>query len=264
MRPVIALLSDFGTRDHYVGTMKGVILDICPEATLVDITHEVDPHDVVGGALELAASFKYFPRGTVFLAVVDPGVGSTRRAIAADSGQYRFVGPDNGVLAMAFRDAPPNLIVELSDPRYARPTISRTFEGRDRFAPAAAWLATGIDVAALGREVAEYQRLELPRPDEDADTLSGRVLAVDRFGNLITNIDRQAFERFALLGPIEIRTGAGAAHRLVGTYAEIRNDEVCALFGSTDRLELSAHNSSAAARLSLARGAAVVLTVTRR
>src|SRR6185503_12976493 len=118
-RPVIALLTDFGTRDHYAGTMKGVALGICPEAAFVDITHDITPHDVLGGALELAASYKYFPAGTVFLVVVDPGVGSQRRAIAADGGMYRFVAPDNGVLTLALRDTPTKRVVELTERRYA-------------------------------------------------------------------------------------------------------------------------------------------------
>src|SRR5438105_9114057 len=159
-RPVIALLTDFGVRDHYVGTMKGVALTICPEATLVDISHEVPPHDVVAGALELAACYRYFPPGTIFLVVVDPGVGSVRRGIAAEAGEYRFVAPDNGVLALVFEEAAPKKIVELTERRYARPTVSRTFEGRDRFAPAAAWIAKGIELSALGRPAGSVQRLE--------------------------------------------------------------------------------------------------------
>ncbi len=121
MRPVIALLTDFGTRDHYAGTMKGVALGICPDATLVDITHDVPPHDVLAGALELAAAYRYFPPGTIFLAVVDPGVGSARRGIAAEAGDYRFVAPDNGVLTLVLDDTPAKKIVELTERRYARP-----------------------------------------------------------------------------------------------------------------------------------------------
>src|SRR5215204_2228411 len=168
MRPVIALLSDFGTSDHYVGMMKGVIIGICPDATLVDITHDIAPHDVMDGAIELAASYKYFPPGTVFLAVVDPGVGSSRRGIAAEAGDYRFVAPDNGVLTPVLDETPPKKIVELTERRYARPTVSRTFEGRDRFAPAAAWLAKGIDLGALGRPAGTVQRLDIPRPEIDS------------------------------------------------------------------------------------------------
>src|SRR5437867_4555547 len=189
-RPVIALLTDFGTRDHYAGTMKGVALGICPDATLVDITHELPAHDVVGGALELAAAYRYFPAGTIFLVVVDPGVGSTRRGIAAEMGDYRFVAPDNGVLSVVFEQTKPKRVVELSDRRYARPTVSRTFEGRDRFAPAAGWLAKGLDLTALGRPAGALHRLELPEASIDGDQLVGAVVRVDRFGNLITNIDR--------------------------------------------------------------------------
>src|SRR3989442_6882101 len=163
-RPVIALLTDFGTRDHYAGTMKGVALGICPDATLVDITHEVPPHDVLAGALELAATYKYFPPGTIFLVVVDPGVGSTRRGIAAEAGDYKFVAPDNGVLTAVFDEHPPKRVVELTERKYARPTVSRTFEGRDRFAPAAAWLAKGIELAALGRAAGAIIRLDIPQP----------------------------------------------------------------------------------------------------
>ena len=153
MRPVIALLSDFGTRDHYAGTMKGVMIGICPDVTLIDITHDITPHDVMEGALQLAASCRYFPSGTIFLVVVDPGVGSSRKGIAAEAGAYRFVAPANDVLTSIFRELPPKRVVELTERRYARPTVSRTFEGRDRFAPAAAWLAKGIQLAALGRAI---------------------------------------------------------------------------------------------------------------
>src|SRR6266849_2469089 len=163
-RPVIAFLTDFGTRDHYAGTMKGVTLGICPDATLVDISHDLPPQDVLAGALELAASYRYFPPGTIFLVVVDPGVGSTRRGIAAEAGDFKFVAPDNGVLTAVLDEHPPRRAVELSERRYARPTVSRTFEGRDRFAPAAAWLAKGIELTALGRPVGAIFRLGLPHP----------------------------------------------------------------------------------------------------
>src|SRR5213596_810645 len=197
-RPVIALLTDFGTRDHYAGTMKGVALGICPDATLVDISHDLPAHDVLAGALELAAAYKYFPAGTIFLVVVDPGVGSTRRGIAAESGDHKFVSPDNGVLTAVFDEHPPKRVVELTERRYARPTVSRTFEGRDRFAPAAAWLAKGIQLAALGRPIGEIQRLEMPAPESSPDAVRGVVVRVDRFGNLVTNIDRKLVERLGI------------------------------------------------------------------
>ena len=163
-RPVVALLSDFGTRDHYVGAMKGVILGICPDATLVDISHDIPAHDVLTAGLELAATYRYFPAGSVFLVVIDPGVGSERRGVAADTGDYRFVAPDNGVLTAVLNEAPPRRVVELTERRYARPTVSRTFEGRDRFAPAAAWVAKGVQLSALGRPVTDYRTLDLPVP----------------------------------------------------------------------------------------------------
>jgi S-adenosylmethionine hydrolase len=255
-RPVVALLSDFGLRDHYAGTMKGVILSICPDATLVDITHDVPPHDVLAGALELVAAYRYFPSGTVFVAVVDPGVGSTRRGIAADTGEYKFVAPDNGVLTLVFDDQAPKRVVELTERRYARPTVSRTFEGRDRFAPAAAWLAKGIELGGLGRNAAAMHRLDVPRPKVGDGSIDGEVLLVDRFGNLITNIDRRTFDRMAGAS-LEIRVGSHQVSKVVSTYADVSADEICALFDSTDHLEIAANGASAAIRLDVGRGAAV-------
>lgn len=260
MRPVIALLSDFGSRDHYVGSMKGVLVGICPDVTLVDITHEIAPHDVLDGALELAAAYRYFPAGTIFLAVVDPGVGSVRRGIAAEIGDYRFVCPDNGLLTVVARDSRPRKVVELTERRYARPTVSRTFEGRDRFAPAAAWLAKGIQPAALGRNVPEIQYLDIPMPAIEDDEMRGAVLRIDRFGNLVTNLDRKSVERFSKDGRVHIVAGGATVGRFVATYAEIQPGEVCALFGSTDHLELAANAGSAADALGLTRGAVVHIT----
>jgi S-adenosylmethionine hydrolase len=261
VRPVIALLTDFGTGDHYAGTMKGVILGICPDATLVDITHDIPPHDVAAGALELAASYKYFPAGTIFVAVVDPGVGSARRGLAADTGDYRFVAPDNGVLTLVLRESPAKKLVELTERRYARPTVSRTFEGRDRFAPAGAWLAKGTQLPALGRPITEIHKIDVAMPEVGADTVTGAVMRVDRFGNLVTNIDRKSVERLGQAGAISIDAAGHRIERLVATYAELPADGVGALYGSTDHLELAAPSASAAGRLGLTRGA--VVTVTR-
>jgi S-adenosylmethionine hydrolase len=257
MRPVIALLSDFGTRDHYAGTMKGVMIGICPDITLVDITHDITPHDVVEGALQLAAAYRYFPSGTIFLAVVDPGVGSARRGLAAEAGDYRFVAPDNGLLTAVLRDAPPKRVVELTERRYARPTVSRTFEGRDRFAPAAAWLAKGIQLSALGRAVTSFQQLDLPHPTTAEAGLTGIVVHVDRFGNLVTNIDRRTFEAFAGTRPVTMTVSGHAVARVVATYADIRPEEICGLFGSTDHLEFAANGGSAAAAMGVTRCAVV-------
>jgi S-adenosyl-L-methionine hydrolase (adenosine-forming) len=256
-RPVIALLTDFGTRDHYAGTMKGVVLGICPDATIVDITHEIAAHDVLGGALELAASYKYFPPGTIFLVVVDPGVGSARRGVAVQSGGYAFVCPDNGVLTAVLSEHAQDRAVELTERRYARPTVSRTFEGRDRFAPAAAWLAKGIELPALGRPAGALQRLDIPQPEVTADEIRGEVLRVDRFGNLITNIGRSAFERVVTTQTVDIRIGDHIVPRFVTTYADVIRGAVCALFGSSDHLEIAANGASAADVLSVERGAPV-------
>jgi S-adenosyl-L-methionine hydrolase (adenosine-forming) len=263
MRPVVALLTDFGVRDHYAGTMKGVVLGICPDATLVDITHEVPPHDVLTAALELAACYKYFPAGTIFLVVVDPGVGSSRRPLAAEAGEYRFVAPDNGVLSAVFKELAPKRVVELTERRFARPTVSRTFEGRDRFAPAAGWLAKGTDLRALGRSLTDYLRLAIPDPAVTEHEIRGEVLRVDRFGNLITNIDRRSFDRLGRAGEValEIRAGDHRVGRLVTMYAEIATGEVCSVFGSTDHLEIAANSTSASDTLGLGRGA--VVTVAR-
>lgn len=255
-RPVIALLTDFGSKDHYAGTMKGVALGICPDATLVDISHDLPPHDVLGAAIELAAAYKYFPAGTIFLVVVDPGVGSKRRGIAVEAGDYKFVAPDNGVLSAVLDEHAPKRVVELTERKYARPTVSRTFEGRDRFAPAAAWLAKGIELAALGRSAGTIHRLDIPKAQAEGDRIEGQVLRVDRFGNLITNIDRRTFDRLAD-GPLEIRVGSHAVSRVVSTYTDVGEGEVCALFGSTDHLEVAANGASAADRLDLGRGAPV-------
>src|SRR5215813_13584162 len=174
-RPVIALLTDFGTRDHYAGTMKGVALGICPDATLVDISHDLPPHDVLCASLELAAAYKYFPAGTVFLVVVDPGVGSARRGIAAEAGEFKFVAPDNGVLTAVFDQHAPRKVLELS---------------------------------ALGRAAGSLVRIEIARSELALDGSRSRitceVLRVDRFGNLVTNIDRKTFDKLGA-GPLDIR-----------------------------------------------------------
>ena len=259
-RPVIALLSDFGTQDHYAGAMKGVALGICPDATLVDISHDIPPHDILGGALQLAASYRYFPHDTVFLVVVDPGVGSKRRGLAADIGDYRLVAPDNGVLTAVFEEVAPKKVVEITERRYGRPTVSRTFEGRDRFAPAAAWLAKGTQLTALGRPVQEYVTIALPRAEVEPEAVRGAVVRVDRFGNAVTNIARAAFEHLAATGTVQIAAGSHRVQRLVATYGDIGDGEVCALFGGTDHLELAMNAASAAEQLDLVRGSSVVVT----
>ncbi|NQW05704.1 MAG: SAM-dependent chlorinase/fluorinase [Acidobacteria bacterium] len=257
-KPTIAFLSDFGTRDHYAGVMKGVVLSICPDAVLVDISHDLPAHDIPFAARELAATYKYFPAGTIFLVVVDPGVGSARRGIAADVGDWRFVAPDNGVLTGVFQEAPPKKVVELTERRYARPTVSRTFEGRDRFAPAAAFLARGIQLPALGRPVTDFVQVELVQPTFAEGTIEGAVVRIDRFGNVVTNIDRRLCEKLRPNSePLAIEVGGQAIQHLVSTFSEIVSGEVGALFGSTDHLECVTQAASAAEVLGVDVGATV-------
>jgi S-adenosylmethionine hydrolase len=258
-RPLLALLTDFGTADHYVGAMKGVALGICPELTLVDITHDIPPHDVRAGARQLAAAYTYFPAGTVFLVVVDPGVGSARRGLAVEAAEYRFLAPDNGVLSAVLDQTPARRVIELTERKFARATISRTFEGRDRFAPAAAWLARGAAITTLGRAAPPPLRLSWPAVSERPDAIRGEVELVDHFGNLITNLERPLVERFIGHGGVDISIGGHPVPRLVATYAEVGAGELCALFGSSDRLEIAVSAGNAAARLGLGVGTAVQL-----
>ncbi len=254
------MLSDFGTRDHYAGVMKGVVLSICPDATIVDVSHDLPAHDVAAAARELAATYKFFPPATIFLVVVDPGVGTARRGLAAEAGDWRFVAPDNGVLTGVFTEVAAKKVVELTERRYARPTVSRTFEGRDRFAPAAAWIARGVHLTALGRGITDYQTIDLALPVYDGATLRGRVVRVDRFGNIVTNLDRRSCERVTEGGaPVQLTVGVHTIARIVSTYADLAPGEVGALFGSTDHLECAMLSASAAEQLGVAPGEAVEL-----
>lgn len=260
-KSLIALVSDFGTRDHYVGAMKGVIYSINPEATVVDVSHDLPPHDIAAAADELACTYKYFPPGTVFLVVIDPGVGSARRGIAAEAGEWRFVAPDNGVLSGVFAEHPPKKVVELTERRYARPTVSRTFEGRDRFAPAAAWLSKGVHLPAFGRPITDPMVLDRAMPTMGETSVSGVVTRIDRFGNVITNLDRRSCGRLTEgTGVLQLEVAGHGIHRIVSTYTEIAPGEVAALFGSTDHLECAMRAERAADRLGVAPGDRVVLS----
>ncbi|MDA1184400.1 MAG: SAM-dependent chlorinase/fluorinase [Acidobacteria bacterium] len=261
-RPVIAFLTDFGTQDHYVAAMKGVVLGICPDVTLVDVSHDISPQNVRAGALELAAVYRFFPAGTIFLAVIDPGVGTDRRALAAEAAGYLFVTPDNGTLTEVLRESPPQRVVDVTAGRYARSTISRTFEGRDRFAPAAAWLAAGTALAELGNEVTTWQTLAPLEPTLDQDRIVGEVVRVDHFGNMITNVHRTALERFAGGAGVSIAAGEHVIDHIVMAYADVAQGVVCALFGSSDHLEVAVNGGSATRRLGLGCGAPITISRT--
>src|ERR1700688_631646 len=187
----LAILTDFGYRDHYVGVMKGVIATIAPGANLIDITHGVVPQCTVAGAIALRESWRYFPKRTVFLAVVDPGVGTARAPIAIETrAGARFVGPDNGVLWLAASEAGIKRIVKLTPTRHRLTNVSATFHGRDIFAPAAAYLSRGTPLTSLGPLLRSIEQLELPSVAQSSRELRGEVIYVDAFGNLVTNIDR--------------------------------------------------------------------------
>lgn len=256
-RPIIALLTDFGLGDHYVGAMKAVIAGICPDAALIDITHDIPAHDVLAGALALEASAESFPPGTIVLAVVDPGVGTVRRGIAGSLGAWRIVGPDNGLWTLMARAYPVGEIVEITDRRFHREPVSRTFEGRDRFSPVAAWLARGTALAALGPPIEGLTVIDVPEAVVTGDTIAGEVLHVDRFGTLVTSV-RQSQLR-GLGEETHVVDVGSQAVPLVTTYADVAEGDVCALVGSSGRLEIACNRGRARDVLQVDRGAAVAV-----
>jgi hypothetical protein len=251
---VVTLLTDFGHDDAYVGTVKGVLLSINPAARLVDLTHAVPPQDVRRGALLLEGAWRFFPRGTVHLAVVDPGVGGTRRAIAVRAGGQYFVGPDNGLLSFCF-DVPGARGVVLTEPRYRRRPVSRTFHGRDVFAPAAAHLSRGVRLSALGPVLRRPVRLPPPRLGGSGGRLEGEVLLVDRFGNLLTSLPGRALGGPRARGVL--RVGGARVRGLAGTYADRPRQALGAVVDSSGRVEVFVRQGSAAARLGVGPGARV-------
>ena len=260
----IAILTDFGYRDHYVGVMKGVIARIAPGAEVIDITHGIPPQSVASGALVLSQAWRFFPPRTIFLAVVDPGVGTARLpiAIATRSGA-RFVGPDNGLLAEAATAAGIEQMVELRTPRYRLAATSSTFHGRDIFAPAAAWIARGTRLDALGPRVATMTPLESPAAITKAGrTLIGSVVYVDTFGNLVTNLSREAVEAFAGRVPqdrLSVRLGRRGPLALGVTYGDVPRGTALALFGSFAMLEIAVREDDAARLLKAGVGDRVVV-----
>jgi S-adenosyl-L-methionine hydrolase (adenosine-forming) len=256
MPPLITLTTDFGSRDPFVGIMKGVILSICPAARLVDLTHEVAPQDVLGGRLALESAVPFFPDGTVHLAVVDPGVGSARRPIAVRSGGHHLVAPDNGLLSFAL-ERPGCTVVALTAPEYRLPEVSATFHGRDIFAPAAAHLAAGLPLEQLGPVVVDPVRLSLPGCRLEGGGLIGEVLDADRFGNLVTSIPAARLADIPGRGVPSVEVDGRAAGRIVGSYADGPDGEPAAIVGSTGRLEIFVKGGSARGLLQVGRGAAV-------
>ena len=257
---MITLTTDFGTADHFVGAMKGVILNIAPSARIIDITHEITPYEVNEAAFVIAQAWRYFRKGSIHVVVVDPGVGSARRPILAEAGGHYFIAPDNGVLSMVYEAAKHKVRV-ISNAQMVSQHVSRTFHGRDIFAPAAAHLARGVPAARFGKPVTDYVRSAVIKPERlTRHDWRGTVLKVDRFGNLITNLHIDNFPDVKTR-PIELRVGLERIHRLALTYAETAIGEVFAIVGSSGYIEVAANQSSAAQTLGCGRGAPVELEI---
>ncbi len=272
--PIITLLTDFGNCDSFVGVMKGVILSICSNARLVDLSHEVPPQAITAGAFLLKSSIGYFPRGTIHLAVVDPGVGSARKAIALKSKGHFFVGPDNGLFSGALKDRGIEQVVELTEKKYQLPNPGSTFHGRDLFAPAAAYLAKGVPMARLGVQQNNWIWREIPKPFKTAQGWTGQALWVDHFGNLITNLEAKhlpapfsnakslenhQLRQAGLPRTFRLKVGKTVILRLATHYVEAKKGTVMALIGSSGNLEISINGGNAAQKLGVGIGAPVFL-----
>ena len=258
--PILTLTTDFGLSDHYVGTMKGVILGICPPAQLVDISHHVTPFEIAEGAYLIAQAYRYFPRKTVHLVVVDPGVGSARRPILMEAAGQYFVAPDNGVLSMVF-SREKHKIRLISNDRYFLHPVSRTFHGRDIFAPVAAHLAAGVAPARIGKLISDYLRPGFEKPQRTGKhTWLGRILKIDHFGNIVTNFHVDDFPDLERRD-FSMAIGAVETGSLLHTYAECASGEMFVIAGSSGYLEVSVSQGSAAGRIGCQTGASAELMV---
>lgn len=260
-RQIITLLTDFGTRDHFVGSMKGVMLSINPDLEIVDITHDVTSHDLAEAAFTLRSFYHYFPRLTIHLAVVDPGVGSKRRPIMAISERYFFIAPDNGLLSFIYEEEQITSVIHITADHYFLKPVSRTFHGRDIFAPVAAWLSKGVEPAKFGEPISDYVKFSVPKVKIVQNALQGMVLHVDKFGNLITNIPEAAVPRSAGGEPLveKILVGQREVVSIKESYSEGKPGELFAIAGSSGFYEIALNRGSAASALSLGRGTDVVM-----
>jgi S-adenosylmethionine hydrolase len=252
--PIITLLTDFGTKDHYVASMKGVILNMNPRCLLIDITHQVSSHDIREGGFILANAYSHFPKGTIHLAVVDPGVGGARKPVLLVTQNYFFVGPDNGLFSMISQKESVNQIIMLDKKKYHLSEVSTTFHGRDVFAPVAAHLSMGVKPNALGHRIDSLLWLGFEGPFIKEGKLSGEILHVDAFGNLVSNIEKGRLLRFLKGRPFLIRAGRKTIRGLKKGYWEGKNDEPIALFGSSGFLEISVREGNAQKVLKMKRG----------
>jgi len=258
---IITLTTDYGTNDHLVGTLKGVILRINPDATIVDITHNVAPFDLLDGALAIGSAYSCFPPKTIHVVVVDPGVGTERRPLLVSAESQYFIAPDNGVLSVIYEREQDKLVVRHANAEhyYLQP-VSNTFHGRDIFAPVAAWLSKGWQTASMGEEITDYKRFALPRPKEADGAVKGVVMRTDAFGNLITNFRPEDLPESALSGgSVKLQVGNQSVTRLVDTFARGNDGEPIAYVGSSGYIEIAVNKGNAARTLGLGRGTPVVL-----
>ena len=259
-RSIVTLTTDFGSSDHYAGAVKGVILNINPEAEIVDITHEIRAYDVIEGALAIAQVYRYFPPRTVHLVVVDPGVGGTRRPILVSADRYSFVAPDNGVLSLIFAKEENVSVRHITSSHYFLEPVSQTFHGRDIFAPVAGWLSRYVETDKFGDAIEDYVRLQMPQPKRLNDRLiKGMVLRTDRFGSLLTNLTPQDVPELFGENPPAFKIVIGKAEitRLATNFEQGTQGEVFALLGSSGYIEIAANKASAAAALGVGKGAEV-------
>jgi len=255
--PIITLTTDFGTNDHFIGTMKGVILSIEPDAQIIDICHAVQAFDVLDGALTISQAYSYFPTGTIHMVVVDPGVGTARRPLIVSSDRHHFVAPDNGVLSLIYQREQRLSARHVTGEHYFLQPVSNTFHARDVFSPVAAYLAKGVDPEKFGEPVTDFVRFSAPKPKAvNENTLRGVVLKVDRFGNLITNITPQDAPMLFGENPgaFKIVVGQREIREIKEAYALGAPGEVFGIMGSMGYLEVAANRGSAAQLLGVGKG----------
>jgi S-adenosylmethionine hydrolase len=240
-RPIITLTTDFGTRDGYSGAVKGVIKRINPDAEVVDITHQIEPFDVLSAAITLNNFYRYFPPGSIHLVVVDPGVGSQRQPLLLKSEDFYFVGPDNGIFSFVYQSERLTEMVHLTNKEYFLAELSGTFHARDVFAPVAAYLSLGVDPKEFGQTAKEFIKLILPEPRYAKKMLSGQIIHIDGFGNLVTNISADLLKRKVT----KIVVGRREIKRIARSYFDIPVKQVGALVGSSGFLEIAANQQSA-------------------
>ena len=258
---IITLTTDYGLNDHLVGTLQGVILKINPEATIVDITHNVAPFDLLDGALAIGSAYSYFPARTIHVVVIDPGVGTERRPLLVSADNQYFVAPDNGVLSLIYERDPSAVVRHATAEHYYLQPVSKTFHGRDVFAPIAAWLTKGWQTASMGEEITDYKKFAMPKPKASDGVVKGIVMRVDGFGNLITNFRVEDLPESALTnGEVKLQVGTHAVSRMVPTFASGNGGEAVAYVGSSGFVEIAVNKGNASRTLSIGRGTAVVLT----